>query len=64
MPENSPPGTRIIQLEATDDDVDGEQKISYKLISGNPEGFFAINTTTGNEKKYLCLSPQKPPYFL
>ena len=45
--ENSPAGTKIIQLEATDDDVDVDQKISYKLISGNPEGFFAINTTTG-----------------
>jgi hypothetical protein len=47
VPENSPSGTRIIQLEATDDDIDSEQKISYKLISGNPEGFFAINATTG-----------------
>lgn len=45
--ENSPTGTKIIQLEATDDDVDVDQKISYRLISGNPEGFFAINTTTG-----------------
>ncbi len=49
IPENSPPGTRIIKLEASDDDIDAEQKISYKLISGNPEGFFAINSTTGNE---------------
>jgi hypothetical protein len=54
--ENSPPGTRIIQLEASDDDVDAEQKISYKLISGNPEGFFAINTTTGM-KIFLALLP-------
>lgn len=45
--ENSPPGTKIIQLNATDDDKDHDQKISYRLISGNPEGFFAINTTTG-----------------
>ena len=45
--ENSPAGTKIIQLEATDDDGDVDKKISYKLISGNPEGFFAINTTTG-----------------
>ncbi|CRK90602.1 CLUMA_CG004304, isoform A [Clunio marinus] len=47
VPENSPPGTKIIQLEATDDDIDNEQTLSYRLISGNPEGFFNINTTTG-----------------
>lgn len=47
VPENSPAGTRIIQLDATDDDRDPDQRISYRLISGNPEGFFAINTTTG-----------------
>jgi hypothetical protein len=45
--ENSPAGTKIIQLAATDDDKDPEQKISYRLMKGNPEGFFAINTTTG-----------------
>jgi protocadherin Fat 1/2/3 len=49
VPENSPAGTKIIQLDATDDDQDPEQKISYRLISGNPEGFFSINTTTGND---------------
>lgn len=47
VPENSPPGTKIIQLNATDDDKDPDQTISYRLISGNPEGFFAINATTG-----------------
>jgi protocadherin Fat 1/2/3 len=47
VPENSPAGTKIIQLAATDDDKDPEQKISYRLMKGNPEGFFAINTTTG-----------------
>jgi protocadherin Fat 1/2/3 len=45
--ENSPAGTKIIQLAATDDDKDPNQKISYRLMKGNPEGFFAINTTTG-----------------
>ena len=47
VPENSPAGTKIIQLLATDDDKDPEQKISYRLMKGNPEGFFAMNTTTG-----------------
>lgn len=53
VPENSPAGTKVIQLNATDDDKDPDQKISYRLISGNPEGFFSINTTTG---KRLCLA--------
>lgn len=53
VPENSPAGTKIIQLNATDDDSDPDQLISYRLISGNPEGFFSINTTTG---MYLCSS--------
>jgi Cadherin domain len=47
VPENSPAGTKVIQLDATDDDKDPDQRISYRLISGNPEGFFSINTTTG-----------------
>lgn len=45
--ENSTPGTKIIHLNATDDDKDSNQKISFRIISGNPEGFFAINSTTG-----------------
>lgn len=54
VPENSPAGTKIIQLDATDDDKDPNQKISYRLMKGNPEGFFAINTTTGTLKTILC----------
>lgn len=58
VPENSPAGTKIIQLNATDDDKSLDQKLSYRLISGNPEGFFAINATTGKAsltiKLYLC----------
>lgn len=48
VPENSPPGTKIIRLNATDDDKDLNHKISYRIMSGNPEGFFAIDSTTGN----------------
>jgi hypothetical protein len=46
--ENSSAGTRIIRLNATDDDKDSNHKISFRIISGNPEGFFAIDSTTGN----------------
>lgn len=51
--ESSPAGTKILQLRADDKDNDAEQKISYRITSGNPEGFFALNGTTGenNETK-------------
>ncbi|KNC25725.1 putative Fat-like cadherin-related tumor suppressor [Lucilia cuprina] len=45
--EGSPPKTRVILLNATDDDEDPDTLITYKIISGNPEGFFEINKTTG-----------------
>ncbi|XP_049820796.1 fat-like cadherin-related tumor suppressor homolog isoform X5 [Aethina tumida] len=45
--EDSPTGSTVLQLEAYDGDKDPTQKITYKIISGNPEGFFHINSTTG-----------------
>nr|CAI5824744.1 unnamed protein product [Callosobruchus analis] len=45
--EDSPPGTEVLQIKATDRDKDPNQEITYKITSGNPEGFFAINSTTG-----------------
>lgn len=48
IPEGSPARTRIMQLNATDEDNDPLQLLHFKIISGNPEGFFSINTTTGN----------------
>lgn len=47
VPESSPSGTSVLQIVAEDKDVDPLQKLSYRITSGNPEGFFAINTTTG-----------------
>lgn len=45
--EGSPPKSLIIKLNATDDDIDDTLRITFKIISGNPEGFFEINKTTG-----------------
>lgn len=45
IPEGSPAGTRIIKLNATDEDNDDSVIINFKLISGNPEGFFEITST-------------------
>lgn len=48
--EDSPTGSTVLQLEAYDGDKDPTQKITYKIISGNPEGFFHINSTTGKDR--------------
>nr|XP_022919754.1 fat-like cadherin-related tumor suppressor homolog isoform X3 [Onthophagus taurus] len=46
VPEESPPGRPVIQVEATDNDVN-DTEIEYKIITGNVGGFFQINTSTG-----------------
>ncbi|KAH1012516.1 hypothetical protein HUJ05_011662 [Dendroctonus ponderosae] len=45
--EDSPAGKTVLQIKATDRDKDPNQKISYKIAAGNPEGFFTINSHTG-----------------
>lgn len=52
VPEGSPAGVKIIQLVAEDRDNDPLQRITYRITSGNPEGFFAINSTNG---KFVCV---------
>lgn len=47
VPESSPSGVKVIQLVAEDRDDDPEQRLTYRITSGNPEGFFAINSTSG-----------------
>ena len=45
--ENSPKDVSIIQIEAVDPDAKTSDKLSYKITSGNPQGFFAVNGRTG-----------------
>lgn len=45
--ESSPAGVKVLQLIAEDGDNDPQQKITYRITSGNPEGFFAINSSSG-----------------
>ncbi|XP_055371961.1 fat-like cadherin-related tumor suppressor homolog [Condylostylus longicornis] len=47
IPEGSPAGKKILQLIAEDQDIDPNHRITYRIISGNPGEFFAINSTTG-----------------
>lgn len=44
--EESPPGISVVQIRATDSDF-GETIIDYQIITGNPGGLFAINSSTG-----------------
>ncbi|XP_065110593.1 protocadherin Fat 1a isoform X2 [Paramisgurnus dabryanus] len=45
--ENSPKDVSIIQIEALDPDTQSSDKLSYRISSGNPQGFFSINPKTG-----------------
>ncbi|XP_052890694.1 fat-like cadherin-related tumor suppressor homolog [Anopheles moucheti] len=47
VPESSPPNVKVLQLVAEDRDIDSMQQISYRITSGNPEGYFTINSTSG-----------------
>ncbi|TNN89678.1 Protocadherin Fat 1 [Liparis tanakae] len=45
--ENSPKDVSIIQINAVDPDAKASDKLSYRITSGNPQGFFAVTTRTG-----------------
>ncbi|MGH0176874.1 UNVERIFIED_CONTAM: hypothetical protein FKN15_016909 [Acipenser sinensis] len=45
--ENSPKDTPVIQIEAYDPDSRSSDKLTYKITSGNPQGFFNVNPKTG-----------------
>lgn len=46
VPENSPAGVSVLQIRAFDRDVSPQQFV-FTISSGNPEGYFLINSTTG-----------------
>ncbi|KAG8002320.1 Protocadherin Fat 3 [Nibea albiflora] len=50
VPENSPRDVSVIQIQAQDPDATPPataDRLSYRIISGNPQNFFTINTHTG-----------------
>lgn len=57
--ENSPKDVSIIQIEAFDPDTRSSDKLSYKITSGNPQGFFSISPKTGKWTwiEFLMISP-------
>ncbi|PKU33114.1 protocadherin fat 1 isoform x1 [Limosa lapponica baueri] len=53
--ENSPKDVSVIQIEAFDPDSSSSEKLTYKITSGNPQGFFSINPKTGQGFIFFCL---------
>ncbi|XP_058490764.1 protocadherin Fat 3a isoform X2 [Solea solea] len=50
VPENSPRDVSVIQIQAQDPDTTpaaAADRLSYRIISGNPQNFFTINSRTG-----------------
>uniref|UniRef100_A0A8C9QC51 FAT atypical cadherin 1 n=1 Tax=Spermophilus dauricus TaxID=99837 RepID=A0A8C9QC51_SPEDA len=45
--ENSPKDIPVVQIEAFDPDSSSDDKLTYKITSGNPQGFFSIHPKTG-----------------
>lgn len=57
--ENSPKDVSIIQINAIDPDTQASDRLSYRITSGNPQGFFAINSRTGKaaaSRKETCVA--------
>ncbi|XP_041440520.1 protocadherin Fat 3 isoform X2 [Xenopus laevis] len=45
--ENSPKDVSVLQIQAVDPDSNSSDKLTYRITSGNPQNFFAINPKTG-----------------
>ncbi|KYO28523.1 hypothetical protein Y1Q_0005325 [Alligator mississippiensis] len=45
--ENSPKDVSVIQIQAEDPDSSTNEKLVYRITSGNPQNFFVINPKTG-----------------
>ncbi|XP_063807495.1 protocadherin Fat 3 isoform X6 [Pseudophryne corroboree] len=50
--ENSPKDVSILQVQAVDPDSNTSDKLTYRITSGNPQNFFAINAKTGFKKTW------------
>ena len=47
VPENSKEGTSVVKIMAFDADESASKRLTYRITSGNPQGFFSINEATG-----------------
>ncbi|XP_063783179.1 cadherin EGF LAG seven-pass G-type receptor 1 isoform X1 [Pseudophryne corroboree] len=48
VPENISPNTKILQVQATDNDKGNNAIVHYSIVSGNIKGQFYIHSFTGN----------------
>lgn len=59
--ENSPKDASVVHIEAFDPDPSSNDKLAYRITSGNPQGFFSIHPKTGMRQnarvKCSCLCP-------
>ena len=51
VPENSESGKLIVELSATDADLDPNNKIFYKITAGNPQSYFTIDSISGKHAR-------------
>ncbi|XP_004697154.1 protocadherin Fat 2 [Echinops telfairi] len=47
VPDNTAPGTDLLQVRALDDDRGANAEVHYSFQKGNSKGFFSINTLLG-----------------
>ncbi|XP_078459193.1 protocadherin Fat 1-like isoform X2 [Lampetra planeri] len=45
--ENSPKDVPVVRVDAWDPDTGSGEGLKFRIVSGNPQGFFAINSSTG-----------------
>uniref|UniRef100_A0A8D0KTB8 FAT atypical cadherin 2 n=1 Tax=Strix occidentalis caurina TaxID=311401 RepID=A0A8D0KTB8_STROC len=57
--ENSPRNTSVLQLDALDPDSSSEGKLTFHILTGNPQGLFTINLITGKTDPTRALSPTR-----
>uniref|UniRef100_A0A670YAU8 Protocadherin Fat 3 n=1 Tax=Pseudonaja textilis TaxID=8673 RepID=A0A670YAU8_PSETE len=64
--ENSPKDVSVIQIQAQDPDSSTTERMTYRITSGNPQNFFAINTKTGliTTTSRKLDREQQPEHFL
>ena len=51
--ESSPEGTSVVRVQGYDLDVSTSTQLSYDITSGNPQGFFIIDSVTGKSTSVL-----------
>ncbi|KAI6079269.1 Protocadherin Fat 3-like protein [Aix galericulata] len=62
--ENSPKDVSVIQIQAQDPDSSTNEKLTYRITSGNPQNFFVINPKTEGVYRVLLSTAMMQPYSM